>query len=214
MAYTEERSEPGIVPQPASEQDPTAYGGDQEMPSLDPTRKPISVRTRFEVFKRDEFTCRYCGRQSPLVVLHIDHIVPVIDGGTNDVINLVTACSDCNLGKSDVPLGAVITSEDPAQRTVQIRQQEEALRAYNMEILARDERVAVDRRVVYEAFINATDWSCMRASDFNWLMSTVEDVPVEVVLQKIDAASRSGCPKRTWISYVRACINRWRREGF
>lgn len=70
-------------------------------------RKPISKRLRFEVFKRDNFTCQYCGAKAPDAVLHIDHIHPVVDGGTNDVTNLITACSDCNLGK-----GAALLSEN------------------------------------------------------------------------------------------------------
>lgn len=67
-------------------------------------RKAISARTRFEIFKRDSFKCQYCGKSSPGVVLHIDHIKPVADGGDNDLTNLVTACQSCNLGKSDIPL--------------------------------------------------------------------------------------------------------------
>lgn len=66
-----------------------------------PERKSLSKKTRFEVFKRDKFTCQYCGKQAPDVVLHVDHVVPVAKGGENDIFNLVTSCSDCNLGKSD-----------------------------------------------------------------------------------------------------------------
>lgn len=62
-------------------------------------RKPISKKLRFEVFKRDSFTCQYCGKSAPDVVLHVDHIKPIKEGGTNDITNLVTACADCNLGK-------------------------------------------------------------------------------------------------------------------
>ncbi len=62
-------------------------------------RKPISKKTRFEVFKRDKFTCQYCGRMSPDVILEVDHIKPVADGGTNKLINLITSCRDCNRGK-------------------------------------------------------------------------------------------------------------------
>lgn len=67
-------------------------------------RKPISKRTRFEVFKRDMFSCQYCGKKSPDVVLHVDHIKPVSKGGKNTITNLITACRDCNLGKSNVEL--------------------------------------------------------------------------------------------------------------
>ena len=67
-------------------------------------RKAISKRMRFEVLKRDSFTCQYCGKQPPDTVLHIDHIKPVSKGGKNTILNLVTSCIDCNLGKSDVEL--------------------------------------------------------------------------------------------------------------
>lgn len=62
-------------------------------------RKAVSKKTRFEVFKRDSFTCQYCGAEAPKAVLHVDHILPVAEGGDNALTNLVTACSDCNLGK-------------------------------------------------------------------------------------------------------------------
>lgn len=62
-------------------------------------RKPIGKKLRFEVFKRDNFTCQYCGAQAPDVVLHVDHINPVAGGGDNDILNLVTSCEPCNLGK-------------------------------------------------------------------------------------------------------------------
>lgn len=67
-------------------------------------RKGLSKRTRFEVFKRDSFTCQYCGAKAPDVVLNVDHIKPVADGGDNEIINLVTACDKCNSGKSDKKL--------------------------------------------------------------------------------------------------------------
>jgi len=62
-------------------------------------RKPISPKIRFEVFKRDSFTCQYCGQKAPDVVLETDHILPVSKEGTNDILNLITSCWDCNRGK-------------------------------------------------------------------------------------------------------------------
>lgn len=64
-------------------------------------RAAIRKSVRFEVFKRDSFTCQYCGEKAPDVVLEVDHITPVADGGTNDILNLVTSCRECNAGKSD-----------------------------------------------------------------------------------------------------------------
>jgi DNA-binding transcriptional MerR regulator len=64
-------------------------------------RKSISKKIRFEVFKRDKFKCVYCGAVAPDVLLQIDHINPVAKGGDNDILNLVTACFECNSGKRD-----------------------------------------------------------------------------------------------------------------
>ena len=63
-------------------------------------RKTLSNKTRFEIFKRDKFTCQYCGKSAPDVILHVDHINPVFNGGNNDYLNLITSCRDCNMGKN------------------------------------------------------------------------------------------------------------------
>jgi len=70
-------------------------------------RKPISKKTRFEVFKRDSFTCQYCSSKPPNVPLEIDHIKPVCKGGTNHIDNLITACFDCNRGKAGNELSVI-----------------------------------------------------------------------------------------------------------
>lgn len=63
----------------------------------------ISPKLRWEIFVRDNYTCRYCGRKAPDVALTVDHIVSVFAGGTKDPDNLITACQDCNSGKSNRP---------------------------------------------------------------------------------------------------------------
>ena len=92
-------------------------------------RTTLSKTTRFEVFKRDAFTCQYCGRAAPEVVLQVDHVHPVAHGGTNDLLNLVTACHDCNGGK-----GARLLSDD----TVVMKN-----RAQLAELAERQEQVAM-----------------------------------------------------------------------
>lgn len=71
-------------------------------------RKSMSKRLRFEVFKRDGFRCMYCGQRPPEVVLVVDHIVPVKEGGCDEAENLVTSCFTCNNGKGAVPLGSAL----------------------------------------------------------------------------------------------------------
>lgn len=68
-------------------------------PPYRPRRRGLSPRTRFEVFKRDAFTCQYCGRQAPDVILNCDHLLSVAQGGDNDILNLITSCRECNDGK-------------------------------------------------------------------------------------------------------------------
>ena len=66
-------------------------------------RTHIPKGMRHEVFKRDNYTCCECGaRKNDGATLHIDHIIPVSKGGSDELDNLQTLCSDCNLNKSDV----------------------------------------------------------------------------------------------------------------
>ena len=63
-------------------------------------RQPIPDRVRHEVFKRDGYRCRECGASiDEGATLEIDHIIPVANGGTNDIDNLQTLCKKCNRGK-------------------------------------------------------------------------------------------------------------------
>lgn len=74
-------------------------------------RKALSKQTRFEVFKRDSFRCQYCGRGIDETILEVDHIQPVAEGGTNDLINLITSCRDCNRGKGKRKLSDRVVAE-------------------------------------------------------------------------------------------------------
>jgi hypothetical protein len=103
------------------------------------TRTPVSKRTRFEVFKRDNFTCAYCGAHPPDTLLHCDHVNPVAAGGDNDMDNLITACQACNLGKSDVPLSAV--PQSLADRAAEVQEREEQIAGYHAILTARRERI-------------------------------------------------------------------------
>lgn len=88
-------------------------------------RKPLSKSIRFEVFKRDSFTCQYCGAKAPDVILEVDHIKPVAKGGTNDILNLITSCRDCNRGKSkkEISDNTVITKQMKQLEDIQARRE-------------------------------------------------------------------------------------------
>jgi hypothetical protein len=79
-------------------------GAMEEIDSSRTGRDP-SLRLRFNVLKRDNFTCVQCGAspaKNPDVELHIDHITPWSKGGETVEENLQTLCSKCNLGKSNL----------------------------------------------------------------------------------------------------------------
>jgi 5-methylcytosine-specific restriction endonuclease McrA len=83
-------------------------------------RENISTRLRWSILDRDFYTCQYCGRSAPTVTLHVDHRISQASWreqhgnleGVNDPSNLVAACSDCNLGKSDNCSTKSITKEN------------------------------------------------------------------------------------------------------
>jgi hypothetical protein len=74
---------------------------------------PVPSTVRFDVLKRDR-KCVLCGASPSAdsdVRLHVDHIVPRSKGGSNDIGNLQTLCSECNLGKSNRDNTAFLASE-------------------------------------------------------------------------------------------------------
>ncbi len=95
---------------------PTPSNGPQSPVAPRLERSPIPKKLRFEVLRRDDFTCRYCGGTSPerggTKNLEVDHVIPVAHGGKNELRNLVTACSDCNRGKGATVLSPTL---DPGE---------------------------------------------------------------------------------------------------
>jgi 5-methylcytosine-specific restriction endonuclease McrA len=56
--------------------------------------RPRLKLTRREVFRRDNYTCQYCGKKT--TDLTIDHVVPRHLGGRHVWKNVVAACPACN----------------------------------------------------------------------------------------------------------------------
>lgn len=59
--------------------------------------RPRVKLSKREIFRRDNYTCQYCGRQTSH--LTIDHVIPRHRGGGHHWDNLVTACPQCNRRK-------------------------------------------------------------------------------------------------------------------
>lgn len=71
----------------------------------------VSKRLRFEILRRDNHACRYCGATAPEVALTVDHVVPAALGGGDEPSNLVAACAYCNSGKSATSPDAPIVDD-------------------------------------------------------------------------------------------------------
>ncbi len=54
--------------------------------------------TRLEIFKRDQYTCQYCGKETRQLTL--DHVIPRYRGGQHTWDNVVSACIPCNRRKA------------------------------------------------------------------------------------------------------------------
>lgn len=77
--------------------------------------RKIGQSRRYAILRRDGFLCVYCGgRASADRTLEVDHILAASRGGGNQAGNLVTACWDCNRGKS--ASGAVENALEHAEK--------------------------------------------------------------------------------------------------
>ena len=115
----------------------------------------VTKRTRFEVLRRDNYTCRYCrSAENPL---RIDHVTPVALGGTDEPTNLVAACQDCNAGKASTSLDAeqVADIQHDAVRWSAAMQQAAAEASAHAESLPRD--VAWFRNAYKDATFSSPD---------------------------------------------------------
>lgn len=56
--------------------------------------RPEVQLTRHEIFRRDGYTCQYCGARG--VELTIDHVIPRTANGPHSWTNVVAACIRCN----------------------------------------------------------------------------------------------------------------------
>lgn len=104
--------------------------------------RSISARLRNEILERNGFTCQRCGNgpgdpdptnPNRKVRLHIDHVVPISQGGTDDRSNLQVVCSACNQGRANVQA----PSEDARNIIARIRRTPRAVQKEIYEVLKR-----------------------------------------------------------------------------
>jgi len=126
---------------------------------MEKKRKPLSKKTRFEVFKRDSFTCQYCSAKPPKVPLEVDHIIPVKSGGTNDAENLITACFDCNRGKGARELTLIPISTVEKMERLKIAQ--EQYKEFKKVLLAEKKIIESQVATIDEIFSSCFEGWCL-----------------------------------------------------
>lgn len=177
-----------------------------------PKRKALGTKQRFEVFKRDQFTCQYCGAHPPAVVLHVDHIVAVAAGGQNEDDNLITACSDCNLGKGARALGDV--PQSLADKAAEIRERESQLAGFNEVMSARRERLERDCWTALDAYMERFGLESIPRADFQSVKRFVEALGVSDCIDAMDMAlAKSLRSDYQTFRYFCGICWRWVREG-
>ncbi len=172
------------------------------------SRTPLSKMLRFEVFKRDGFTCQYCGATPPGVLLHVDHILAVAAGGGNEMDNLVTACEPCNLGKGARDLKAA--PQSLADRAADTAEREAQLLGFQAIMQARADRIEDEAWSVIRMFRGEDCDTCPR----NELISVkrfVDLLGVHNVREAAEIAMSSYVPtSRVFRYFCGICWNRIR----
>lgn len=180
-------------------------------------KRDVSTRTRFEIFKRDGFRCIYCGATPMQSALHVDHVIALANGGGNEPDNLVTACGDCNLGKSAVPLDRKrYAQQDPEG----LRDHAEQIAEYmklQKEIAEAKSAVVDNLAFHWEKVIGA-----MSQDTFNILRGLASEWPYDKLIKAMDITARKmGTPDfkydvRTATNqgkYFSGILRKWRTEG-
>lgn len=167
-------------------------------------RKSISKRVRFEIFKRDGFTCQYCGAHPPGAILHIDHIEPLAAGGPDEADNFITACEACNLGKGARLLTAI--PESIADKAVRIAEAEEQLAGYSAIMQARRDRVEADVWRVVEVLTGEAE---VRRDRYASIKQFVERLGADECIEAAEIASaRIGYARQRFTYFCGIC---WRK---
>lgn len=65
-------------------------------PPILPKKAVISDEVRWDIWERDNFTCKKCGARRHLT---LDHVIPESLGGSSEPENLQTLCKPCNRAK-------------------------------------------------------------------------------------------------------------------
>jgi len=158
------------------------------MPELN--KRSVSKKTRFEVFKRDSFKCQYCGKSAPDVILNCDHIKPISKGGNNGLMNLITACFDCNSGKSNRKLSDQSVIKKQKMQIDELNERREQLKLLQK---YRESVKSIDQeKVSYLVSLIEDDLVGCIVSDLeiNSIKSWVKKYQYKIIIESMEASAK------------------------
>lgn len=171
----------------------------------------IGPKLRFEIFKRDGFTCQYCGRKTPAVVLEADHVVPRAEGGTDDTANLVTSCYECNRGKGKGLLDDRAPVVDMHEQAVLMLERELQLKEYNVIKEKVRNREDQDISLLLDYWDELAGNKARKFPDISSLRTFLRSIPREDIKDAMDTAYDR---KRDWqgVDYLYGILHNWRKQ--
>ncbi len=151
----------------------------------------ISQKITFEVFKRDNFSCQYCGKKSPEVVLELDHIIPIKEGGGDNLENLMTSCFDCNRGKGKELLETFREGTDPNEQAILLLERERQLKEYNEVLKQVRKRKEKDINELIKYWESKIGTIPNYASPLGIMRNALNFLPKEGIMEAIDICASS-----------------------
>lgn len=151
-------------------------------------RIAISKKLRFEIFKRDLFTCQYCGNNPPKVILEIDHIIPVSKNGTTEIDNLITSCFDCNRGKGDRELISLPQSTE--EKTGILQEKEEQYLEYKKAQLKIQKRIIREVNKIDKIYTSYHPEYCLND---RFKHGSLRNFITQLGVVKVEKAMRDAC---------------------
>lgn len=153
------------------------------------SRIQIAKKVRFEVFKRDGFSCQYCGAKPPSVVLEVDHIHPVSQGGGNAKDNLITACFSCNRGKSDRLLSSI--PESLESRAEEMREKQDQIKAYERLLKSIKRKEDKQINLIEEIFTDYFEGYYFKPKFCESVRIFIQKLPID----EVEMAMRTACQR-------------------
>lgn len=171
----------------------------------------VSKRLRYEILRRDNFACRYCGSMAPDVTLTVDHVIPTALGGNDEPSNLTAACSACNSGKSATSPAAPVV-EDVAADALAWAEAIHAAGTAMMVGLAEAKELHAEFHAAWSSWRTEEDSAIPLPGGWSATIDAFlhRGLPFEVVLECIPVAmNRRGLPADNRFRYF--CGVAWRR---